>query len=73
MGSTPPDDRNASRFAGKINVPGSPIMLKQHRKHNVLVRQTSVEPDDDYTDGFREAGDSYMKDAAQKKMRRKPQ
>ncbi len=48
-------------------------MLKQHRKHNVLVRTTNVEPDDDYTDGFREAGDAYMKDAAQRKMRRPPQ
>ncbi len=73
MGSTPQNERDANRFAGKINVPGSPIMLKQWRKPNVLVRVTSVEPDDDFEQGYPEPGDAYMKDRAQKKMRRPSQ
>lgn len=73
MGSTPQNERDANRFAGKINVPGSPVMLKQHRKHNVVVRTTSVAPDDAYSDGFRDPGNAYIKDEQQKKMRRKAQ
>lgn len=34
--------RDPERFAGKINVPGSPILLRQWRPHGIVTRS----PDD---------------------------
>lgn len=73
MPSTPPNERNAERFAGKINVPGSPVMLKRWRAQNAVVRVTTVEPDDDYVDGYRDPGDTFIKDREERQARRKNQ
>ncbi len=62
MGSTPQNERDANRFAGKINVPGSPVMLKYWRKPSQLVRTDTGEPPDDYdVDGELHPGDVYSK------------
>ncbi len=57
--------KDPSRFAGKINVPGSPVMLKHWRAPWQLVKTDTGEPADDYdVDGELKPGRAYKPRAA---------
>ena len=65
MPSQPNDEGNANRWAGKINVPGSPVMLKKWRHPWQLTRTDTGEPADDYdVDGELGTGREFTKRAS---------